>query len=194
MALSKTYTIKALFFIAMVAFTAMGTCLAEDLSLSDFSVYPQTEAFKAFIARQMNSEWHLQQSNVVAMTVFSGSDAVARRYTIAGDGQEFDVRSVYDLAEQDAERQQLSIAELNNVRTAIEALPDSNEMPPLNRLAVVSFKKEGKWVTRAYDMQSLPTSLASIFTTIAGAKKQKFDPKTVPPLILPDAYKLEAVS
>lgn len=78
---------------------------ADDVTNPDFSAYPNTDAFKSFVSNQTNSVWHLQRSNILSICAFYESDNVALQYWITEDGYAFNVRTVYDWAHQDSQRQ-----------------------------------------------------------------------------------------
>ena len=132
----------------------------------DFSGYPQTESFKAYLSFQTNVACHLQQTNFLAISTFPDGGRYALEYMVAESGQEYDWREVYDWASQASHRKQLSEAELKSLHAAIHDLPTGNTSPPLERLVIVSFCEGTHWVTRIYDSGTLPKPVRRIYDII----------------------------
>jgi hypothetical protein len=132
----------------------------------DFSNYPQTESFRAFLRSQTNAAEHLQRADLLAISAFPKGDGFALQYFVTEAGQESDHRNVYSWALQASHWRQLSEAELNNLRSAIHELPVESKSPPVERLVIVSFREGTNWVTRSYDSDALPKSMRQIYDII----------------------------
>jgi hypothetical protein len=153
--------------ILFLALTGQFGCAEDKISSPDFSSYPQTEAFQAFICNQTNANWNLvQQSNILTIASFLRADSVALQYSINETGHEFDVRNVYNFALEAAHRKQLDKNQLKELRSTIKKLPAENILPPIKRLVVVSFKDSANWVTRSYDRTNLPPAMHKIYDII----------------------------
>jgi hypothetical protein len=151
---------------------------ADDTTLPpDFSKYPQTDAFKAFISNQTNAVGNLARTNLLTMVCFLGSDKVGLEYTVNENGQESDVRDVYNWAYQASHWKQLSDDQIKDLHSAIKALPTKNVLPPIRQLVVVSFKDSTNWITRSYDQTNLPTAMRKIYD-IVGERFESQKPKT----------------
>src|SRR5271154_7123155 len=134
-----------------LAICLVATSLAatdEKLTTPDFSVYPQTDAFRSDIGLQTNAAWSLQYKNFLVISAFCHGFTL--EYFVNESGEECDVREVYNWAGQASHGKQLSEVEIKGLRSAIEELPLESSMPPLNRLLVVSFRQGTNLVTRSY--------------------------------------------
>jgi hypothetical protein len=60
-------------------------------------------------------------------------------------------------------RYSLSPTEFQRLTEAIASLPDRNDFPSLNRLVIVSYCKDTKYMTSTYDINHLPGPLKSLF-------------------------------
>jgi len=134
--------------------------------LTDFSRYPQTEAFRFFVSRQTNGAAQLAATNLLAITSFLGVDKVVLNYCVREDGHETDCREVYNWAVQASHEKQLSSDSMKSLRVAIGELPVQNELPPVGRLVMVGFSNGTNWVTRSYDNNALPEAMRKIYKII----------------------------
>ena len=132
----------------------------------DFSRHPQTEAFKYFVEWQTNAEWHREQTNLLAITAFDGNDRSAWQYWVNGDGLEGDVLTQYDWAHKALGQKQLSATAMNELRAALGQLPSANATPPIERLAIVSWRQGTNWLTTSYDREALPAGMRKIHELI----------------------------
>jgi hypothetical protein len=148
----------------------------------DFSNFPQTESFRAFLRSQTNAAEHLQRGDLVAISAFPKGDGIALQYVVTEEGQESDTRNVFSWARQASHWRQLSEAELNNLRSAIHELPVESKSPPVERLVIVSFREGTNWLTRSYDRDALPKSMRQIYDVI-GERSESRDIlyQTLPP-------------
>lgn len=137
---------------------------ADKATAPDFSVYPQTDAFRSDIGLQTNTAWRLQYKNFLVISAFCHGFTL--EYFVDESGEESDVREVYNWAYQAGHEKHLSDVEIKGLRSAIEDLPVESSMPPLNRLLVVSFRQGTNVVTRSYDRQALPNAVHRIFDIV----------------------------
>jgi hypothetical protein len=138
----------------------------------DFSHYPQTGAFKAFVDGQMNAAWHAQRSDFLAISAFYEGERVALQYWIT-ENDEFDVRTVYDHAHQSERHKQLVPSAVKGLHSAIAELPSESVTPPIDHLVIVSFQDGTNWVTRTYDSENLPNAMTKIYEIIGERSETK---------------------
>jgi hypothetical protein len=149
----------------------------------DFSNYPQTESFRAFLRSQTNAAEHLQRADLLAISAFPKGDGIALQYVVTEAGQESDRRNVFSWALQASHWRPLSEEELNNLRSAIHELPVESKSPPVERLVIVSFREGTNWVTRSYDSDALPKSMRQIYDVIG----ERFESRDILSRTLPPA-------
>jgi hypothetical protein len=151
----------------LILISALKLTSAQEMPIApDFSRYVQTESFQSYLRWQINAAEHLQQRNLVAISAFPSGDRFALQYVVTERGQERDLRNVYNWAIQASHGRQLLDAELKELRSAIEQLPNDNKLPPLERLVILSFRNNMTWVTRSYDSGALPTAMRRIYEII----------------------------
>jgi hypothetical protein len=149
--------------IFLLSALTLGSALAG--GTPDFSRYPQTEAFRFFISLQTNAAAQLSQSNLLAITAFVGSDRVALEYAVTQGGHETSCRWVYRQAVQNYQSKQLQIRSMRHLRLAVCELPSQSELPPIDRLVIVSYHGTN-WITRSYDSKALPQAMRWIYHII----------------------------
>jgi len=139
---------------------------ADKVALPDFSSYPQTSSFSAYLSFHTNAAWNLQHTNLLAISAFPQGGAFAIEYSVTDGGSEYDCRNVYNWALQAEHSKQLSETNLTTLRSAIRELPAASVSPPIDRLVIVSFRDGTNWVTRSYDSGSLPKPMRRIYDII----------------------------
>jgi hypothetical protein len=108
-----------------------------------------------------------RRDDLLAIVAFCGSDNVAVEYTVARTGKEWDVRVVYDWADQNERSKQLSETDLVRLRVATAGLPlDGNVAPPIDRLVIVGFHRGAEWVHVTYDSAKLPEAMREIYDIV----------------------------
>lgn len=157
-------TIRYMLLISTLAFGLAGA--QNEFPLPDFSGYSKTQSFKYFLRWQTDGTEHLQQGNLLTVSAFPRGEGVALQYSVTETGQQSDHRHVYDWAVHASHRKQLSQTELASLRSAIRELPSESNLPPLERLVIVSFRNGREWVTRSYDSRALPTAMRRIYEII----------------------------
>jgi hypothetical protein len=150
---------------------------AGEATAPDFSSYPQTDSFRHFLSGHTNATWHLQRTNLLALSAFPSGDRFALQYFVAENGQESDYRDVYNWAIQASHWKQLSEEDLTNLRSALRELPAASTSPPIERLVIVSFRKGTNWVTRSYDCATLPKAMRQIYEIVGERSETKDKPK-----------------
>ena len=132
-------------------------------TLALFTPYPASDALNYIAQSHANYDGLTKAHLVLYATWFSdGNPKVANETKIKADGDVYNVRSVFDWADQAAKNWHLSAAESQTLSTAIKNLPES-ESAPLDFVVVVTFQRDGKWQTRLYDRRHPPESLVTIY-------------------------------
>jgi hypothetical protein len=118
----------------------------------------------------------------LATSAFPKETVPPSRYVVTEAGQESDRRNVFSSALQASHWRQLSEAELNTLRSAIDELAVESKSPPVERLVIVTFREGTNWVTRSYDRDALPKSIRQIYDVI-GERFESRDilSQTLPP-------------
>ncbi|MFI5175042.1 MAG: hypothetical protein ACHQKY_09305 [Terriglobia bacterium] len=154
------------FILLMLTFVVQAAPAGDKAASPDFSGYPQTESFRSYLRSQTDVAWHLQRTDLLAISVFPRGDRFALQYFVTESGQETDYRNVYDWAIQAGHQKQLSEGELKILRSVIHDLPTESVSPPIERLVIVSFHEGASWVTRTYDSNALPKPVRQIYDII----------------------------
>jgi hypothetical protein len=148
--------------VALFVMLAVQAVRADDkVSVPDFNHYPQTVSFKKFVAEQTDSKWHLERGHFLAITFFPHGDYFARREFITEDGLDLWAGITGD-GSASGSSSILSKIDLRNIRAAVEQIPNTNSLPPIERLVFVSFKDGTNWITHACDKSNLPPAVKTI--------------------------------
>jgi len=146
-----------------LTFVAAQSLSYDKETLALFTQYPASEALNYIAHAHANHDGLTKAHLVLYATWFSdGNPKVANETKIKADGDVYNVRSVFDWADQAAKNWHLSAAESQTLSTAIKNLPDS-ESAPLDSVVVVTFQRDGKWQARLYDRRHPPDSLVTIY-------------------------------
>lgn len=122
-----------------------------------FRPYPRSPALDEHSWWQSHSTGRFGHPSIVKLTTFpTGSPKVAVLFEVDVSGKARQMDEVYAWATQGGGSKQLSRERMNDLRTAIRALPPSDSPPPLKNLLVVGFKPGLGWTTRVYDRSKLP--------------------------------------
>lgn len=132
----------------------------------DFSCYSQTDSFSSHLQAHA-AELNLAHGYLLRISAFPEEDHYALQYSVTQSGIEQDARDVYNWAIQNRHHKQLSPDALASLRAAIRQLPEGHALPSrLDRLVVVSFRDEDRWLVRAYDSKDLPLAMCRIYDLI----------------------------
>lgn len=133
-----------------------------------FSPYPSSDGLR-YIAYSHACREPLNQNDFIFYSSWflQGNPRVTMQTRINQKGGAEVVRSVFDWADQANRFKQLTEEQADAVAMAIAELPESAKKPPLAFLYVVSFKKQGEWMTRVYDRKKLPAAITKVHS-IAG--------------------------
>ncbi len=139
----------------------VATASAESPEVPDFSKYPKSVGFDRFISQHRASEFserrvrgfhHKSSASeplLIAISHFWRADSdSAIEYFVNPSGYVITCREIYDVATQASQEKQLTWEQLTDLRKAITKLPETNSYPPFGRLVIVSFRTDGRWVTR----------------------------------------------
>jgi hypothetical protein len=154
------------FICAIFLLSVLMTARARASDTPDFSRYPQTWEFWGLVGCHTNGAAHLGWTNLLRISAFLHRDTVVAAYAVSQDGREIDGRMVYNHSFENSGSKQLSADGLNSLRSAIRELPSRSELPPIDRLVIVSFSAGTNWITRSYDSQSLPNAMRKIYDAI----------------------------
>ena len=155
----------------------------ENAAVPDFSIYPKTEDFRYaedfryYLSVHTNdTAWSIHQTNLLVVSTFPKGYAYAMQYFVTESGTERDRREVFQNATQNSHQRQLAEGDLKSLRSAINDLPITSTLPPIERLTIVSYSDGTNWVTRTYDSDTLPKPMREIGNIIGvrfGSSKNK---------------------
>jgi len=114
---------------------------------------PPVLGFLHCINLHTNAARNLQQTNFLVITEFYRMDRLGGdmlRYVVTEDGQTINSIDDGSGAVVDPHRKQLSKAELNHLRSAVDKLSKTNQYPWLASLVIVSHRDGTNWVTHSY--------------------------------------------
>jgi hypothetical protein len=114
---------------------------------------PPVLGFLHCINLHTNAARNLQQTNFVVITEFYRMDRLGGdmlRYIVTEDGQTINSIDDGTGAVGDPHRKQLSKAELEHLRSAVDKLSRTNQYPWLHSLVIVSHRDATNWVTHSY--------------------------------------------
>ena len=148
----------------IILFTlALASTWASDKTTTpDFSRYKQISLFNQSVSEQTNTTWHLQCTNVLAMSEFPTGGGSAFQSYVTDSGKKHGHIDV-GLSMYRERGGQLSETDLKTLRAAMRDLPPESVSPPIERLVIVSFRDGTNWVTRSYDTGNLPKSMCPIY-------------------------------
>jgi hypothetical protein len=118
---------------------------------------PKISRHRRFVARVREYEVLLARDGIIQVTGFIRDGMVMSlwAYTSGNTHENFGrLRVVYSGPYQ-PRNGRLSPPDLQDVITAVKALPTQSASPPPEKLVIVSYK-EGVWKTRTYDRDALP--------------------------------------
>ena len=148
----------------IILFTlALASTRASDKATTpDFSRYTQISLFRHTVSEQTNATWHLQCTNILAMSEFPMGGGFAFQSYVTDSGKKHGHIDV-GLSMYRERGGQLSETDLKTLRAAMRDLPPESVSPPIERLVIVSFRDGTNWVTRSYDTGNLPKSMCPIY-------------------------------
>ena len=148
----------------IILFTlALASTRASDKATTpDFSRYTQISLFRHTVSEQTNATWHLQCTNILAMSEFPMGGGFAFQSYVTDSGKKHGHIDV-GLSMYRERGGQLSETDLKTLRAAMRDLPPESVSPPIERLVIVSFRDGTNWVTRSYDTGNLPKSMRPIY-------------------------------
>jgi hypothetical protein len=135
-------------------FQVSGVVFAKDKeSAPDFAEKYPPLGFLNCINLHTNAARNLQQTNFLVVTEFYRMDRLGGdmlRYVVTENGQTVNSIDGGTGAAGDLHRKQLSKAEVERLRSAVEKLPRTNQYPWLSSLVIVSHRDGTNWVTHSY--------------------------------------------
>lgn len=135
-------------------FQVSSVALAADKESSpDFSrMCPPVLGFLHCVNMHTNAARNLQQTNFLVVTEFYRMDRLGGdmlRYVVREDGQTLNSIDDGAGAVGDPHRKQLSKAQIKQLRSAVDKLPETNQYPWLSSLVIVSHRDGTNWVTHS---------------------------------------------
>lgn len=162
----------------LVCIAILRAACAHAAPLPDFSRYQDNEAWQSRIAEHTSGQFFCLRITVpqskphelpkhedllLGITVFYRDHArSALRYMVTPTGTAHNCRDIHSWAIQDSHSKQLSARQLSDLKAAIKRLPDRDAYPPLNELAIVSFRLDADWTTHTMPTSELKPILAII--------------------------------
>ena len=96
---------------------------------------------------------------------------VVIRYSLTRQGEEFDVRNVYNWAAQASHRRELSKDTVAKIIDLLRGLPDSKEKDiPKDRLVIVKFHDGNEVKLKTYHSKRLPRAMKEILELLGGIR------------------------
>lgn len=137
-----------------------------------FETYPKSkfandpnDAFSGFVEGHLNAQRNLQAKHLIYATWFDeGRQNVAIQNVLKEDGMFNHWCCVWNWANQGGgSPQHIDATKMKLVEQALKEVPLSDPHPPLSKLLIFSFQRDGKWLTRTFDKDKLPASVARTF-------------------------------
>lgn len=104
--------------------------------------------------------------HLLVISWFRDRGRTALRYTVTEKGESWDVRSIYNHAEQASHERQLRPEELTRLKKILTLLPKETSDPPIERTVHVSYLENKIWQTVTYDADELPAAMEQVFDTL----------------------------
>src|SRR5215468_12780944 len=96
---------------------------------------------------------------------------VVIRYSLTRQGEEFDVRNVYNWAAQASHRRELSKDTVAKIIDLLRGLPDSKEKDiPKDRLVIVTLRDGNEVKLKAFHCKRLPRAMKEILELLGGIR------------------------
>lgn len=152
---------------AVVVGAGCATSSGPAKSPDPFARYERTPALNAILRTHAEGATDREQRLLLATWFKGGDPRVAMIAGVRPDGRVSTWRYEHEYALTNPRRTDLVDDQLAALREALAALPES-QSPPLEDLLIVSFRRDGQWVTRTYDRTAPPEAVAAIFE-ITGA-------------------------
>ena len=136
---------------------------------SQFAGYPHSAGFDAVIKEQLYPSEKPTTKLLEGTWFLDGRPNVAIECRVDTDGKGYTVRAVYDWADQNSFPIQLDNKKLQALNSALQALPPSSLHPPMDKLLIISYRIDNKWVTRLYDKEHLPASVQEAYEVLGAS-------------------------
>ncbi len=179
------WTLLVSFVLASLACVA---CAQDSVEAPNFSIYRhvksgdpltayQSDAVAAWMLTDTFGQWSPTYQPLVRVQTLAARGMVLV-CVVNTEGAESDACYTFDGSRHNHHRQFTS-DELLNLRFAIFDLPASSVTPPVERLVVVGFRDDQRWIVRSYDDAALPDAVRRIQGLIGQDYKvlEAFDPK-----------------
>jgi len=130
-----------------------------------FEGYPEAKeqynfGLGAIMRSHLNTKLNLQKKQLVYVTwLYGGGTGIAMENFLGSDGNFSSYRDVFNWAIQANHGAKFDVSTMNLIKEQLKAVPSRNSHPPLNKLLIFSFQRDGKWHTRTFDKSKLPSSV-----------------------------------
>lgn len=139
---------------------------AESRPATDWSQYPKSRAFESFKSHHEKHQRLPDFGESLILITWFRSENIGLEYVVDTNGKKWDCRVVHDWAAQDSHDGLIEEKQLEELSTVVRSLPESGVTPPLERLVMVTRRRNDAWRTDAYDADQLPDSLEKVFSII----------------------------
>ena len=134
--------------------------------------------FETYVGHQMDAAAHSHDGTLIAISAFYHVTGSPLQYYVGENGhaEDYRVGGSFPSADiQDTHSRQLSEGELHGLYAALQRLPTTSVLPPVERLLVVSFRAGPDWITRSYDSAALPGAMREIYNLLGGERFETRD-------------------
>lgn len=137
-----------------------------------FETYPKSkfaddpnDAFSHFVEGHLNAKSHLQAKHLIYATWFDeGRQNVAIQSFLREDGTFNHWCYIWNWAYHGGGfPQHVDATKMKLIKQTLKDVPLSDPHPPLSKLLIFSFQRDSKWLTRTFDKDKLPASVARTF-------------------------------
>jgi len=125
---------------------------------------PYNDALGAIITSHLNAKSNLQGKQLLYATWFyGGRPKVSMQNMLSENGNLKSYRDVFNWAIQASGNKQIEASKMSLIKEQLKEVPNSDSHPPLTKLLIFSFQRDGKWHTRTFDKFKSPASVTRVF-------------------------------
>jgi len=139
--------------------------------------------YPAASVRAKESDAGSDHGLLLMITTFcSDNTSEVRRHVVGASGLAGSWEEVFDHAIRGARPEALPAARFLRLLAALRDLPDANEYPPLEQLAIVSFRQDDEWITRTLKLATVQ-DIVSLLDVTRAATSPRHDPRLTAPAL-----------